>query len=149
MPNGTCTALRRNGEFCDSPSMPDTPFPICPKHAAKIFMHLRDKVNGATWTDKVDAVLAAQPTRKRAPARVGTIYYVRMGDLIKIGYTGNLTQRMRAYVGGDLVAKERGTLTTEAQRHKQFAAHLARGHEWFHAAPELMEHIGSLQEQAA
>lgn len=74
----------------------------------------------------------------------GWVYYVRQGDLIKIGFTDNLKQRMRAYAPtGELLACHPGTLETEKAMHQKFSVALDSGREWFRQRPELMAHIAS------
>ncbi len=79
----------------------------------------------------------------------GYVYYVRVGKYIKIGTTRSLDQRMTNYPpGSKLLATEPGSYTREAERHEQFAEHLAERNEWFRPAPELMAHIKNLQRHA-
>lgn len=68
----------------------------------------------------------------------GWIYYVRIGDTVKIGFAKNVSQRMRQYPPtAALLAVEPGTPKIERARHSLFAAHLAHGREWFNPNPEL------------
>jgi hypothetical protein len=74
--------------------------------------------------------------------RDGWIYYVRQGELIKIGYTSNLAKRLKSYAPtGVLLAVHPGTRATEKEMHQKFAASLDQGREWFRPRPELMRHI--------
>lgn len=75
----------------------------------------------------------------------GWIYYVRIGDWIKIGYAADLKQRLRAYPpDAELLASHPGTLADEAALHKRFKPHLAAGREWYPCAPEILEHVATL-----
>lgn len=147
-----CTVQRGDGTFCDAPSMPELPASICPKHAARIFMHLRDFVGKADRSDLAMRLISASEQRSRdtyaaAPIRevmAEVVYYVRVGDHVKIGYTTNLRNRMQAYPTGRLLATEPGGLTLERQRHEQFAHALDVGREWFTITPDLMGHIKAL-----
>lgn len=68
----------------------------------------------------------------------GWIYYLLIGDTIKIGYTTHVNTRMRAYPpNAQLLAVEPGTKRLERDRHIHFDAHLSRGREWFRDAPEI------------
>lgn len=89
-----------------------------------------------------DAELEARVARSNEQ---GTVYYLRVGEHIKIGFAGNLHQRLTAYPPGtELLAVEEGSLKVEAQRHKEFADFLAAGREWFDPGERLMSHIGVL-----
>lgn len=68
----------------------------------------------------------------------GWIYYIRIDDTIKIGYTSDLEQRIRQYPpNATLLALEPGTPKIERARHSLFHAHLAYGREWFKINTEL------------
>ncbi|WP_286218137.1 GIY-YIG nuclease family protein [Paraoerskovia sediminicola] len=77
----------------------------------------------------------------------GWVYYIRIGDTVKIGYARNVAQRMRAYPpNAQLVAVEPGTKVLERKRHQHFGAHLAHGREWFTPCDELDDWIGTLRD---
>lgn len=79
------------------------------------------------------------------------VYYVRIGDRIKIGYTTNLSQRMAALrvEPHNLLATEPGGRRLEAERHEQFADYRFGRREDFIDAQAIREHIQELQERAA
>jgi hypothetical protein len=143
-----CTIQRRNGSFCDSPSMPNSPFPICPKHAVELFEHmssvLQRKVPAMSMYEAGRALALA---RKEIPqAEPALVYYIQIGEFIKIGTTTNLTRRRRALrVDADAVlATEPGSYGIESRRHEQFA-HLRVGRrEDFLPDDELLAHIEQL-----
>lgn len=93
------------------------------------------------------------------------VYFIRMGDHIKIGYSSNVRQRMlglkqdtRLPVGvsyGDvlnmeLLATEEGGKDREAALHRKFS-HLSALYdngwrsEWFRAEPDLLDYIDALE----
>ena len=79
------------------------------------------------------------------------VYFVRMGALIKIGYTAALKQRMAALkdimpFAIELLHSIPGDRFAEAYYHSRFA-HLRMKGEWFQIAPELLDHIKELREQ--
>lgn len=77
----------------------------------------------------------------------GWIYYIRIGDTIKIGYSKDVNRRMRAYPPtAELLAVEPGTTVLERKRHQHFGAHLAHGREWFTPNPELDTWITTLRD---
>jgi hypothetical protein len=99
------------------------------------------------------AMLNPQATRAGRPAYhqmtlAGTedsiIYYIRRGDLIKIGTTTEPAKRFTALLPDEILAFEPGVLTSELLRHRQFD-HLRYRGEYFRSAPELTEHIRQLR----
>lgn len=152
--DATCTAQLRSGRFCDAPGIEGAPFPICAKHAARLFLFMRSTMNNLPPEERMEVTIGAlsdgrQARVERAPyAAASVVYYVRMGDLVKIGYTADLRARMSAsYVAGDLLAAEPGDVRLEARRHREFAGDLARGKEWFRPSPALMAHIETVKRQ--
>jgi hypothetical protein len=147
-----CTAVRSTGRFCDQPSLPGAPFPICVKHAARIMAFLNDVTPRTVGHQVVVAAEAIRQNRavvaerhRRAPD-VYVVYYLQVGDAIKIGYTANLPTRLRTYPpNAKLLAYESGGQRLEARRHRQFAEDLAAGREWFRPSERLLAHIDSIK----
>lgn len=82
------------------------------------------------------------------PDQPGWVYYIRMGDTIKIGYATDVAKRMRAYPPtAELLAAHPGTTQTERDMHKRFAGDLAQGREWFNPSDDLLAHVSSVVEQ--
>lgn len=78
----------------------------------------------------------------------GWVYYLAIGDLIKIGYATNVRNRMRSYPpNAQLLAVEPGNKTLERTRHQQFDTHLRRGREWFADVAELRTWIHGVREE--
>jgi hypothetical protein len=79
-------------------------------------------------------------------ARVDVVYYLRFGDRIKIGTSGNPRRRFAALRYDEVLAFERGDRTLEQRRHAQFAAHrLSPRSEWFGSHDALLAHIEILR----
>lgn len=81
---------------------------------------------------------------KRTPRdeKDGTVYYLRVGAYIKIGWTSDLTKRMKSYSPDSvLLATEPGTRKDEQRRHRMFAVHRTHGREWYAMVPSLTHHI--------
>lgn len=78
----------------------------------------------------------------------GHVYYLLIGDLVKIGYTVDMDQRMKQYPPNSrLLAAHPGTMKTERQMHSKFFNHLAKGREWFAIHDELMAHIEDVRQR--
>lgn len=71
------------------------------------------------------------------------VYYMRIGNRVKIGYTTNLRNRLNAINPEELVATEQGGPQLEAKRHQQFAQLRVHG-EWFRFDGALAEHVKTL-----
>lgn len=75
------------------------------------------------------------------------IYAVRTRDnLIKIGHTTRLANRMRAYGGlGNLLALRPGTRDDELALHRSLAAHVHHGREYYNPTPEVIAVINGMR----
>lgn len=153
-----CTVEFDTGRFCNQPSLDDMPFPICRSHALKLFIRMRDIVGEALadpegMREAVEATRLAHyddligPHLTWVQRRSPQVYYGRLSDLIKIGTTGFMKQRMHAYPPGFVVlATEPGGTEVEAQRHRQFTASRVGRGEWFRPTADLLAHIEALAE---
>lgn len=81
-----------------------------------------------------------------ATAHEPVVYYMELGDLIKIGTTRNIVGRVATLNPEQVLAVEPGDRIQEAERHRQFAA--ARRHgEWFMRTPDLVRHAADLRQR--
>lgn len=96
------------------------------------------------WPDV--GVPPAEPIRDRELLTGSVVYFVRMGDLIKIGHTANLRRRLHglSLTVKQVLATEPGGKEREAELHVQFT-HLREFGEWFRAEPDLLAHIESVR----
>lgn len=133
---------------------------ICTEHALEIANGIDNRPRGETVDSEILDVMRRQRAKEREDARQaaadrlrgkrqpGFVYYIRMNDLIKIGYAADITKRMRAYPpNAELLAAHPGTMELEHEMHNNFRSHLRRGREWFAEHPALMEHIASVRER--
>lgn len=82
--------------------------------------------------------------KQRAARRItpGWIYYLLVGEHIKIGYTKDVKRRLKSYPPGSrLLALHPGTKQLEHDTHTIFVGSRAAGREWFLDTPELRDHI--------
>lgn len=131
-----CTAQRWDGDFCDAESMDGAPFPICARHAIRVYTVLH-----ATLRE-------AQGRHVRKNKGNGIVYYIQMSSgNVKIGYTTNLHKRLQALsvLPEHVLATEPGGRALEKERHEQFT-HLRvhESRELFMHTPEVQEHINHL-----
>lgn len=73
------------------------------------------------------------------------VYYMRLGDMVKIGWTTNLPKRTRTINPQEVMATEPGDMKLERQRHRQFADLRVHG-EWFRYEGPLIQWIQALRE---
>jgi hypothetical protein len=127
---------------------------LCREHALFTWSIVEDEIRRSGMSpadlqaEREEQARAKEAERERIAvknAELGTVYYLRVGDHIKIGFAGNLHQRLTAYPPGSvLLAVEQGSLDVEASRHREFADFLAAGREWFVPGARLMDHVASL-----
>jgi hypothetical protein len=76
------------------------------------------------------------------------VYYMRLANLVKIGFTTNLTSRLAAINPEEVMTTEPGGREREQERHGQFQALRAHG-EWFRLEAPLAGHIEAVRREAA
>lgn len=106
---------------------------------------------GYTATAKEWQALVQQYTEEHRP-NTEVVYYLRFGELVKIGTTRSLISRLAAIPHDELLATEPGGHRLERQRHEQFAhlrATVGTTREWFTLTPELAQHIADVSARQA
>lgn len=91
---------------------------------------------------------AARRADKFAIAEGEVVYYMRIGNRIKIGWSTNLPLRLAAINPEELMATEPGNRVLERVRHDQFAELRTHG-EWFELNVRLTDHIAELRRLAS
>lgn len=150
-----CTVEYRPGEFCDAPAVEWAPFPICARHAISLYKAV-DATLRAAQGDRAISVKVALDSLDEKPSdrpRLGelepeaepVVYFLLIGELVKIGQSNNLTKRLAAYPPhAQLLATEYGDRAREAQLHREFREYLVSGREWFTPGPRLREYVEDL-----
>ncbi len=101
------------------------------------------------WSGETVPPTFTAPARWEPEERALNVYYGAKGDLIKIGYSGQVRARM-AHLGCELLATEPGGRELERRRHQQFATErVTPRQEWFRPTPTLLAHIRDLLANAA
>lgn len=72
------------------------------------------------------------------------VYYMQLGNLVKIGFTTNLGSRVAALNPQAVLAVEGGGAPVEHARHREFAEYHVHG-EWFRLDGALAERIAALR----
>lgn len=129
---------------CERPPATQLSEPICSHHARKVYAEVADLLASAGIDQHV---ASARPPRQASAMRnradqAGLVYFARVGEHIKIGFTTNLPQRMRQ-LGGQVLATMPGTRRDEKRMQMRFADHWVDG-EYYRPAPALLEHIAGI-----
>jgi hypothetical protein len=154
---------------CPEHAAPDSPVPLCERHLLAAHDWV---VRDVGVTDILPAPCAAcgssvgvrfpsgwicatcewrvgtSPDGELPRPRIDVVYYLRLGDRIKIGTSGNPRGRFAAIPHDEVLAFERGGRSRERRRHEQFASDRIGGSEWFRASDALGAHIALLAEGA-
>lgn len=130
---------------------PDAP-PFCGKHLIECGLYIAKHMSSMNLLDPDRQDRSALAPDTPVGQHQAVVYYVRLGNHVKIGTTNNLDQRLRdLYVHADpsaLLACEPGDRTLERERHHQFAAErVYSNRELFNPSPRLLHHIETLNHQ--
>lgn len=88
------------------------------------------------------------PKSRVRPDPRPVVYYILWSDRIKIGFTTQLAERLRALYHDEVLAVEPGSRSLERRRHMQFADARVEGQrEWFHDTPALRFHINTVRSE--
>lgn len=119
--------------------------PSDPDIAARAIAVGRERYRGDIPGDLARRFAAEYESMPPPPPRPEFVYYMRIGNRIKIGWTTNLTERLKAINPEELVATEEGGRKLEKRRHRQFADLHTHG-EWFRMEEPLISHIVQLNQ---
>jgi hypothetical protein len=81
------------------------------------------------------------PDGELAPPRIDVVYYLRLGERVKIGTTANPRQRFTQIVHDEVLAFERGDRRLEQRRHHEFAEQRLGTSEWFAFDERVRAHV--------
>jgi hypothetical protein len=127
---------------------------LCTPHQVAVWEHVNDMLDDPDVSETMaalkarrEAILLAQADAAQAQAELlrqqraerqrdldapGDIYYARVGTLIKVGWTGDLYERIRSYgADAELLAHYKGTRRDETNLHRNLAPSRAKGREWY------------------
>lgn len=77
-----------------------------------------------------------------APDAIGEIYYIKVGGLIKVGWTSDLRKRLRAYgPEAEVLVHYEATRRDEANLHRQLKPSRAKGREWYQDDPIIQAFV--------
>lgn len=126
---------------------------LCLDHAWSVHLAVRemrlDELTGFQFEAAINRladdraqVVKQNRLREQRGQQPGWVYYLRVGERVKIGYSADVKRRMRAYPPESrLLAVHPGTPQLETDMHRRFTGSRAAGREWFRETPDLSEHI--------
>ncbi len=142
---------------CEKRSTVEWDLPLCDRHILTVYRKVAERMGmliaGRTrdpdWVEDgpiPESYYQPRPINYRPiyPAHpLGSVYYVRLGNMVKIGFTTDMTTRMQTIPHEEILHVRPGTMHDERVEHRRWA-HLRRTGEWFLAETELLDHIASL-----
>lgn len=123
--------------------------PICNRHGIDIAKVFRGEVLELAKREDADRTERAHEKREQSAGnREGSlVYYVQIGDYIKIGFSTRLRRRYATLRADRLLAIEPGGPELERARHRDFAAdRIDMRRENFRQSQSLLEHIADLRD---
>lgn len=78
----------------------------------------------------------------------GELYFVRINNLVKVGWTQTLPRRLKEYgAGAELLCHYPGTRDEETQLHRRLTAVRAKGREWYHDGEVIQRRVTQVVEE--
>lgn len=134
----------------DEPVIASAILPLCEKHVIQGYRELSQYLTTRRQMSSLKPNQLPTPPEEKAPIPgvLGIpliedklhVYYMRFGDRVKIGVTGNLPRRLESIPCDELLTVECGGYDVEKARHLEFG-HCRVNGEWFDMTPEMKAHI--------
>lgn len=128
---------------CSDLAIDAAPVPLCGKHLRKVYEFAQDLVT-EQWDGAMRDYVAGLHSKFTPPRAVrrrpGNVYFIRLGDRIKVGYSERPEARLRSLPHEEVIGVVPGTFQDEHAWHQLLADYRVTG-EWFRADPEVVAHI--------
>ena len=121
--------------------------PLCDAHAAKVYRRVRDAMSTLSNAKPFPATGSGRANPLHSDVTPGEVYFLRRGELVKIGFSTNVRRRIAALGGGQLLATIPGTMRDEQAMHRRFARLREQG-EWFRMGDDLNRYLLSIRQVA-
>jgi len=138
---------------CEATTWPDVPVPLCIRHALAVWLHVNDEWYKRLATPPADGWRNGEwdPQLDRVGSQHHLVYFIQVGNRIKIGTTTNLPRRLtqlRSHCAEEprVLLAVAGDATQEKQVHALFAEDRIRG-EWFAPSARLNQFMAERFEQ--
>ena len=123
--------------------------PLCYDHGLEVARVYEDAILDLRRERLGEEAMHATEVRERVRGNrePSLVYYARIGDYIKIGYSTRLRRRLATLRVDELLAVEPGGPDLERERHHQFdAERIDLRRENFRPSPALADHIEHLRD---
>lgn len=88
-----------------------------------------------------------EPKQEPKTGYEGSVYYLRIGDRVKIGFTSNIFHRLTSYPPNmEILLIRHGSKDLEHREHIRFSEHRTDGREWFTANERVLQMISEITE---
>lgn len=129
-----------NIDYCERESSTRVGIALCERHIEKAWAAYQ-VLQGADVPEK-------QPDANRDVHSIdarGTVYVVRVKDMIKIGWTSNPASRMSHLHADAVLHFKAGTRRDEYKLQGMCMDHLVKGREWFDTSPAMIQFVKDLR----
>ena len=138
-------------EFCVMPKCRAEPHdliavPLCARHAMRVYGEMKELAESRPVPRPAVTSLGDPSPRRNSNREPGSVYFMRIGQTIKIGFSTNVKQRARALGADEVLATMPGTRALEKTLHAKFGPYWLRG-EYYEPAPELLAYIAKIKPQ--
>lgn len=129
-----------NMDHCDRETSDRVGIALCERHIEKAWAAYQ-VLMGANVPEKL-----ADPKRDvRSLDARGTVYVIRVGDMIKIGWTSRPQARLTELKADAVLHFSGGTRRDEYRLQGQCMDHLVKGREWFDTSPAMIQFVKDLR----
>lgn len=126
---------------------------VCSRHGVQIWAHVETVRDKSGFRDEVkrqrDRMERQAEENARAVAATrahGWIYFIELDEKIKVGWTSDLEQRMRAYPPhAKFILKYPGSRADERDLHRTLKLSRVAGREWYARTPQVLEYMRNQQ----
>lgn len=125
------------------------PLPLCHKHGMEVARGLSESIIAEHELQQWKAAHEREERHEvdKGNREGGMVYYARIGDYIKIGFSIRLRNRLATLRVDELLAVEPGGPELERERHREFTAErIDLRRENFRPSDRLTEHIAALRQ---
>lgn len=129
-----------NIDHCESKTSERVGIALCERHIEKAWAAYQ-VLQGAN----VPARLPDAERDVRSLDARGTVYVVRVKDMIKIGWTSNPASRMSHLKADAILHFKPGTRRDEYKLQGRCMDHLVKGREWFDTSPAMIAFVKDLR----
>lgn len=140
-------------DSCERDVVDGSPVRLCAHHIREVYEFAQDLV-AQRWDGAVREYVADLHDTFKPPRSVlkrpkqGYVYFVRLGDRVKIGYSENVPQRLAAVPHEEVLGVIPGTMDDEQGWHQLLADYRTVG-EWFRADDDVLAAIGRVVASAS